>query len=330
MKQDAFVNIDVINIYSKILTDVIERTHGVPKEKEKLLWDNCIKSESSDGLITLLAKAMADKADLYIVYEPAIELIRLANEQEKAQIKADYESNNESSVGVYISFKNYVRSDMVKLYSSLEYCTVGALSKAMNLAKALQIKINDLRASVSLTDSETAKAQGSSIGRSLANGKDIILDAKDMIETSKPDLTAVKESILFLNQKRAFYLGMPEAYINGIQTGGLGTTGENDTKAIERGLKIYFMTIIKPTLEVLLDIEPEYKSQDFRQITQALEAVKTFSLVDEEFISVENKTMIINKLLDLPEDAEGDGPEPAPKLVEGSGQNPFPKKDANA
>jgi len=38
--------------------------------------------------------------------------------------------------------------------------------------------------------------------------------------------------------------------------------------------------------------------------------VKTFALVDEELISLENKTLIINKLLDLPEDAEGDGPDP--------------------
>ncbi len=43
-----------------------------------------------------------------------------------------------------------------------------------------------------------------------------------------------------------------------------------------------------------------------------MDVIKTFALVDEEFVSRENKTKIINQLLDLPEDAKGD---PVPKPV---------------
>ncbi len=313
--QNDFVKTDVINIFSKILIDTLERVHGLNDDLQSLLWDNCVKSNSPDGLITLLAKAMADKMDLFLVYEKAVKVLRTATSTETEQIKADYLEGGESAIGVFISFKNFTRSDMVKLYSVLEYCTVNALNKAMNLSKTIQIKMNDMRATVSLSDSADVKAQGVNVATALSKGRDILVDAKDIIESATPDLTAVKESIMFINQKRSFYLGMPESYINGEQTGGLGTTGENDTKAIERGLKNYFESIVKPVLDAIFGIKVTYKSQDFRQIAGSMEVVKTFSLVDEELISLENKTLIVNRLLDLPEDAKGDGPDPVVPTV---------------
>lgn len=315
-KQDEFVRTDVFNIYSKILTDVVERIHGLSEDQTALMWDNCLASESNQGLISQLARAMSDKKELFLVYDKALKLLRIANESEKQKIKIDYEKAGESSIGVFVSFKNYTRSDMVKLYSSLEYCTVAALSKSMNLSKAIQIKINDLRASVALNDSEGPKAQAKEIAEGLANGKDVMLDAKDFIETSKPDLTAVKESIEFLNQKRSFYLGMPESYINGEQTGGIGSSGENDTKAVERGLKNYYFSIMKPVLEAIFKASISYKSQDFRQIDQALNALKTFELVGEDMVSHENKKKIIEKLLDLDEKDNKTKIAAAPKVPE--------------
>lgn len=313
VSKDEFVKTDIVSIYSKILTDVLERTHGLTDDQVSLMWDNCVKSNSSDGLVTLLSKAMADKQDLFLVYEKAVGVIRKAKSDEEVKIRADYEKSAQSSVGVFISFKNYSRSDMIKLYLGLEYCTVSALHKSMNLSKAVQLKINDLRASVSLADAADAKTQAQTMAKALASGKDVLMDAKDSIETAVPDLTAVKESIIFLIQKISFYLGLPSAYLVGEQTGGLGTTGEGDTLAIERGLKAYYFSIIKPSVEALLGVKLTYKSQAFRQIAGSMEVIKTFSLVDESLISLENKQKIVNQLLDLPEDAEGDGqPEPVP------------------
>jgi hypothetical protein len=310
--QFVFIETDVINIYSKILTDVLERCQGLKDQQAALLWDNCLKSESSDGLVTMLAKAMCDKKDLFLVYDAAINLVRKATSAEEQQIKSDYEKTNKSLTGVFVSFKQYSRSDMVKLYSGLEYCTVAALSKSMNLSKAIQFKMSDLRGSTSLADSADVKVQAKAIANGLANGKDVLLDAKDVIETSVPDLTAVKESISFLNQKRAFYLGMPEAYINGIQTGGMGSTGEQDTKATERGLKNYYFSIIKPVIEAIFGVKLTYKSQDFRQITQGFEALKTFELIGEDLITLKNKQKIVAQLFDYEFEAIEPDPEPEP------------------
>lgn len=321
-----FINIDVVHIYSKILTDVIERTHGLTDDQQALLWDNCLKSESSHGLITRLATAMANMKNLFLVYEKAVGVIREATQNEVRQITEDYKKTGSSKVGIFISFEHYKKSELVKLFSALEYCTVASLHKTMSLSAAIQIKMKDMRASTGLTDSAEVKAQAKAIATGLGEGRDVVLDGGDEVETAVPDLEAIEKSIDFLNQKRSFYLGLPECYITGIITGGLNATGESDTNAIERGLKNYFLSIAKPVLEALFKIKTSYKSQNFKQIEEAMDVLKTFSLTDDELISHENKLLIINRLLDLPEDAEGDAPAKVePGAVPAPGA-PDPKK----
>ncbi len=316
--QSEFLSIDVVTIFSKILTDVLERVHGMNDDQTALMWDNCVKSAKSDGLITMLAKAMTDQADLYLVYEKGIGVIREATSDERTTIQADYAKSAKSSTGVYVSFRNYRRSEMVRLYSALEYYTVAALNKNLNISAAVQMKFSDLRASVSLIEAGTASAQGQIIATALLNQKPVMMDAKDSVETAAPDLSATEKSISFIGAKLAFYLGMPASYITGEQTGGIGSTGENDMRAVERGLKNYYFSILKPTIEEIFGVKLSYKSQDFRNLTLGLEVLKTFALVDEEFLSKENKTLIINQAFDLPEDAEGDAV-PEPKLGVQSG-----------
>ncbi len=279
------------------------------------MWDNCLKSESSDGLITMLSKAMTNKRDLFLIYDSGIEVIREATGEEQSQIRDDYKTKNKSALGIYISFGQYRKSDLVKLYSALEYVTICGLHKTMNLSTAIQLKFTDLRKGVSLSDSADIKSQAKAMATSLSQGKDIMLDEKDSVETAVPDLTPINQCIEYLGEKKSFFLGLPDSYICGVQTGGLGSTGEQDTKAVERGLKNYFESIIKPVLNALFQINVTYKSQDFRQIEEAMDVLKTFSLTDEALISHDNKQLIINRLFDLPEDAKGDEILPEPVLV---------------
>jgi hypothetical protein len=249
-----------------------------------------------------------------LVYNAALGVLRKATNQEMIQIRADYEKQGKSAIGVFISFKQYLRSDMIKLYSALEYCTVAALHKSMNLSKAVQFKMSDLRATVGLKDSAETKTQAKAIANALSCGKDILLDAKDEIMTVTPDLTAVQSAMDFLNQKRSFYLGMPASYNTGEAPKGLGDSGEGDSRAVERGLKQYYFSVVKPVIEAVFEVKTTFKSQDFRQVSSGIEAMKTFEITSDELISKENKTSILNKLFDLDEDAKGD-PAPALKTV---------------
>ncbi len=326
LEQKEFIKIDSLNIFMKILTDVVERTDGLSDEQKLLLWDNCVQSESSKGLITLLSESIAEKKDLFLVYVPGLKIIRIATGEEQVTIRADYAKQGKSKVGVFISFKHYVRADMIKLYSALEYCVVGSLNKQMNLSKAIQLKVEALRSSTALIDSESAKSQGTNMANALARGKDVIMDSKDEIETAKPDITSTKESMAFLDSKRSFYLGLPNSYLTGESAKGLGDSGDADARAIERGLKNYYFAIIKPVLEAVFEIKTTFKSEDFKQIMSSLEALKTFSLVDDTLISAENKLKMINKLFDLGEDAKGD-PAPTPDpTIQVPGREPDPKR----
>lgn len=310
--QVDFIKTDVTTIYSKILTDALERVDGLTEEQLPLLWDNCVKSAKGEGLITLLARAMAEKAELYIVYDKTVNVVRVATTDEQIEIKADYEKLAKSSKGVYISFTSYKKSDMVKLYSSLEYSTIEGLNRMLNVSAAIQMKFKKLRESVSLIDSIKAETQGQDLARALSKKQPIMIDADDSVEMATPDLSATEKSIGFIAAKLGFYLGMPASYITGEQTGGIGSTGEADTKAIERGLKSYYYSILKPVLFAIFDATTSYKSQDTTNLTTGVETLKIFSMTDEELISKENKTSILNKIFDLPEDAEGD---PTPKAV---------------
>lgn len=317
LKKD-FIRGDVISIYEKILTDVIERTHGLDDKIQQVLWDNCLQSEANHGLISHLAHAMADRQILFLVYDKATSVLRRATANEEAKIRADYEKSAGSSTGIFISFQKYYRTDFVRIYSALEYVTIGSLNKAMNLSKAIQFKLSDIRATVSTIDVQDMKKQGIAIATAVANGKDILIDAKDIIETAKADLTAADSASDFINQKRAFYLGLPASYICGDNDTGLGDTGESDTKATERGLKNYYMAIIKPVIEAMFaGTKTQYKSQDFRQIEQGLNALKIFELCDNSLISASNKKKVIEGLFDIDEDDNQDTEQPDPALDAG-------------
>lgn len=303
-----FVSIDVINIYSRILTDVFERTSGIPEEAKNLLWDNCLASEKQDGLITLIAKAMVDKQDLFLVYRRDLKVIVKADPTEEAQIRADYKAKGESAAGVFITFKNYRKTDMVKFYSQLEYCSVGGLWKQGNLSKAVQFKFTDMRSSTGLADKEDVKVQAQALAKGLAAGKDIAIDAKDVVETLKPDLTATQSSIEFIAQKRAFYLGLPASYLTGELPGGLGDSGQGDMRATERGLKGYYFSIGKPVAEGLFKVKTTFKSDDAENLSTALETLKTMDLTSNDYLSHDNKTKVVNKAFGFDENEKGDEP----------------------
>jgi hypothetical protein len=299
MNQSEFTDVDTFNLYFKILTDAIERTHGLPDDVQKYLWDNCLASESSEGLISMLARAMTDKSELFLVFDRALGVIRRATSNEATQIKSDYSASGQSGLGVYISFKKYAKTDLIRFYSALEFLTVTSLNKSMNISKAIQLKMSDMRAGTSLTDSQAVIDQAKTVATCLKQGKDILLDAKDVVETSRPDLTSVEKAMGFINEKKSFYSGMPASYITGIQPKGLGDSGQGDAKAVDRGLKGYYFSIIKPVTEAVFGSQTTFKNQDYSEIGTGLEALKTFELVSDAMMTSDDKKMIISKLFNL-------------------------------
>ncbi len=188
---------------------------------------------------------------------------------------------------------------MLRIYSGMEYAILNSLHKTLNLSSAIQFKMSEMRSSVGVNDKATVIADAKLIAKGLSCGSDIVIDKEDEIMTATPQIDPVKQAISFLDAKRSFYLGLPISYITGEQTAGIGSTGEADTKAVERGLKQYYVSIIKPVLSSVFGIDTTFKSEDFRLVASALEALKTFELVGTDILSQEDKTLIVKKLFDI-------------------------------
>lgn len=297
--QSDFVINDIQTIYSRILKDVFERTQGIPNEQIPLIWDNVVGSEFPDGLVTLLAKAMVKKNKLCIVFRKDLNIIRQANPAEEAEILKGYKESGQSELGIFVNFANFKVTDMMKIYSELEYISIASLHKSMNLSKSIQLKFSDLRSSTGLTDSADVILQAQAIATGMNKGLDIAIDAKDVIETARPDLTATQSTMAFISQKQSFYLGVPSSYITGLGTQTMGDSGQGDAKAVERGLKNYYFSIVKPVVEKLFEIKTSFKTEDYNGLSTSLEALKTFAIVGNELISLENQISIINKLFNI-------------------------------
>lgn len=299
LSSSKFVEADVLATYRRILTDTCERTHGLKDEQWRLLWDSCVQSESALGLVSFLSLAMANKSEVFIVYVKGVNVLRLATNEEQKQITEDYKRESRSSVGVWVSFKNYDRTDLIRLYSEMEYCVIASLFKTVNLAKAIQLKMNDMRSSVGLTDASVAINQAKAIAEALRSGKDVMLDAKDEVTTSTPDVEPTQKAIAFIDAKRAFQLCMPLAYLSGEQTGGIGSTGDADARAVDRGLKQYFVSIIQPVLEAIFGVKVAFVPEDDREISAGLEVIKGLELVSDDLLSKETKRHLVWRAFDV-------------------------------
>jgi hypothetical protein len=107
---------------------------------------------------------------------------------------------------------------------------------------------------------------------------------------------------------------MPASYIGGELTSAMSDTGKADAKAVDRGLKVYYFSIIKPVVDTLFNISTTYKSDNTEELTLAFESLKTFDITSDEYLSKENKLKVSNKLFGLPEDTEGGEPDPVVDL----------------
>lgn len=310
--QDSFVQADLETVFSRILTDTFERTQGLKEDQVQLLSDNCLFDEGSEGLITMLAKAMVAKGRLFLIYDPALKIIRKAKAEEITKIEAEYKSGKQGQTGIYINFGKYAKIDMLKIYSIMEFCTVASLHKQANLSKAIQLKFKDFRSSVSSVDVNAIKGQASAMAKALQEGKDIAMDGEDSIETATPDLTATKATMDFTAQKKGLYLGMPATYISGEASAGLGDSGKGDTKSIERGLKNYFYSVVRPVCKALFGVTVSFKSDDFDMLSTGLECLKTFEITGDEYMSAENKRIVVNKAFGFDQNTKGGEPKEVP------------------
>ena len=266
VNEKNFVDFQTALLYQKILKRCYAKSNGFPDEAALNLWDSVELSNAQYGTISLISNAMTDKKELILVNDSGI--IRVATYQEAEAIKKDYAEGKTSQKGVYMNFRKYTMTDIIKIYMSLIYDIMGGAKTNLGLAKALQIKIADLRKTVATSSSEDAVAQVKKIVKALKEGKSVGIDAGDSIVTTELQTTPIVDGLKLVYGCLASLLGVSTSFICGELTSGMAVTGEADVNANEDGIKDFFNSVFKPIHEKLFDIKLTFKTDNWRKVKE--------------------------------------------------------------
>lgn len=266
VNEKTFVDFQTALLYQKILKRCYAKCNGFPDEAALNLWDSVELSNAQYGTISLISNAMTTKQELILVNDAGI--VRVATSDEAEQIKKDYSEGKTSQKGVYMNFQKYTMTDIIKIYMSLIYDIMGGAKTNLGLAKALQVKIADLRKTVATSSSEDAVAQAKSIVEALKDGKSVGIDAGDSIVTTELQTTPIVDGLKLVYGCLASLLGVSTSFICGELTSGMAVTGEADVNANEDGIKDFFNSVFKPIHDKLFDIKLTFKTDNWRKIKE--------------------------------------------------------------
>lgn len=282
--RDAFCEFKTEILFKKILEGCLSRTEGI-KDKDKIasLFDSYEKSGSGNGLISIIAMAMRQKREIAIIYDSGV--VRFATFEETQEIKKDYLKKAKSEKGVLVDFSRYCLTDLIFGYMSMIYDIIDSMNTQVGLAKSLQIKINSLRGTVSTVGKEEPVQQAKDINESLKNGKSVLMDKNDSVESLKIDSASIDSAINFVFSLIASDLGFSLSFISGALTTGMSATGEADVNKDEYGFLNFFNSIFKPICDKLYNWDLVFMSDDWRYFDAmigSLIIVENSSLLSDE------------------------------------------------
>lgn len=287
-KKTKFAEIFVFELLRKILTDCYRHAADFPQDKKEALWDSAVSSQARRGLITLLARAMTDKAKVYLVYDSGI--VRKATEEEKKEI----DLNPAQKGRACLDFTDYHRSTILLNLAYLVEQLLYNANASLNLSKSVLVKIATLRESVSNLNAQDIIQQAKDIKDGLQKGEGALLDAGDAVELPAFDTNPMEAALDVLYGLISMVSGMPRVYVSGEGTEGLNASGEGDETSVERGLEYYFNSVFVPACEQLLGVRPVFKTSSWRKFAQVANFLPVIEASD--LISQDVKTKLMKEL----------------------------------
>lgn len=290
LRETDYIRYEIESLYKKLLFDCLSRSEGILKAKTKSTsqaaqeidlspyYDSVIVGDAgSKGMVSLLANAMAEKKKISIVY--ADQIIRLATPDEEKLI-----DSGKPSKGVACDFSNYLKSDILTVYFSLLYQAIISLNSHLKITKSLQVKISKLRELVGLKDARIANDQAKKLSAGLKDGKSVLIDELDSIESMKLDTEPASKAIELITSRVAGVIGMPVSYLNGQVATGLSAAGQGDELVIERGLQNIFNEVFKRVSDKVLGTNLKFKKNVWGMIAERLKLlpiVESSALYDD-------------------------------------------------
>lgn len=293
LRANPFQKWYITDLYRHILTDCYNKADGINPKDEGMFWDSVVTTEQPEGLITLLAEAMYNKQKIYLGYKAGV--VSKATSVEQADIDQKLKEKKKLRNEIVCDFTEFAKTDLLLLYSSLIYNVIDTSNTGLNISKAVQIKIDNLRNSIADSNAADPIKQAKTINRGIKEGKSVMLDGKDIVEIPSFDITPTEKSIEVINGLVANVLGVPLSYVNGALATGISTTGESDELAVDRGLKYYFNSIFKPVFTGLTGISVSFKVDNWRKLASVSDLIPIVE--GSIYIPEEEKLKLIAGLL---------------------------------
>lgn len=294
MKAADFVDFKVVTLYAKILRRCYAKSSGLSDEQAANLWDSVDLGDAQHGIINKVSFAMAKKKELVLFKDGGI--VREAEQAEAEQIKRDYEERGRSDKGVYLNFKKYSLTDVLRLYMAFIFEIIRGAWVNVNLTKALQLKIADARKTIAASDAADPMQVASNVVSALKAGKSVFLDAGDEVKTTELQTQAIKDALSLVYGLLAGELGVSTSFICGELTSGMAVTGEADVNANEDGIKDFFNSVFKPIMDKLFGVSLKFKSDNWRRIKEFAQIIPFVETA--EYISEEKKRELLERLFE--------------------------------
>lgn len=283
MCERDFVRVKTLALLERILKRCFHKTVGI-REKE---YDNIAQSvflsvesgAEKNGTIPLVARAMLDRAKIYLVYADNLGLVRKATTKEQQELDRKYtETNNATGTldgglrGMVLNFMNYDLVLLIKCYMALIYAVMDSGNTQVNLSRSLQIKINKLRDNISVLTSDDAISQSNNINDALKRGNSVLLDNLDSVIQTAINADSTQKALDMFYSSLAADLGLSVSFVSGVLTSGMSATGDADINYEENGIKDFWTTIWRPICIKLYGQENiKFDTDKWRNLTARLQ-----------------------------------------------------------
>lgn len=287
MNESNFILTETKELFKNLLIECYNKSKGFNDKQSLAMWDNFdrLNDKTTAGFIGLIAEAMTEKTIVYIVYDKVTGVVRKATTSEQAEIRRDYKEKTKSPTGIMANFTKYDKADIIKLYYALLYNVVDGLNVSINVMKAVKYLADKLREKISKASSEDIINQAKAIVQNLKDGKPVLLDANDKLESTTLDVKPVESAVDFITGRIAGEMRVSLSYVNGKMTAGISSTGEADEQANERGIEIMFNSIFKPCADSLFGTDIKFISDNYHRLkaySDILPSIESSDIIEDK------------------------------------------------
>lgn len=303
-----FITVKTQNLYERILKRCFHKTSGYKTDNvdniSYSVFFNSEEGSQENGSIPLVAKAMTEKARIYLVYDSKTGLVKRANSDQQKILDDKYNTvNNTVSAlgagifGMKLDFSKYIMTDLVKCYMGMIYSIMKSANTQIKLSESLQIKIDKLRENISTNSKDDANSQALEIVDALKDGRSILISAGDSVVQTIINSESIDSALDMVNSLLASDIGLSLSFVSGKLTSGMSATGDADINYEDTGIKDYWVSIWKPICTKLYDSpDVKYKSDRWRSLESSM---RSLTLIENSgIIPEETKQKLVAEILD--------------------------------